>query len=209
MYQSDCLSIREACRKDDNAIIGAGLLVLLSIRQPFYSVPEAMRDVQNVGQGSRFLWGSKRDGYKALVRNVSVIRQYVLDYDQSGDFETLVIRLMQVPNMSFAKASFFAQMLTGEGACLDSHNLARLGLGDGNRGAIKKTLTEETMRRHYRLYDATWRAHGDSAYWWDTWCEYVADSYPDQYENAADVSSVHLIAIHFQPNPSDLMELAA
>lgn len=127
MYKTDCLAIRDACHLDTNAVIGAGLLTLCSIRQPFYNVPAQMQEVASQGADCRFLFGAKRDGYRSLLVNAPAIQSAAIQACASGDLETLVMYLLNMPGLGFAKASFFAQMLTGMGACLDTHNLARPG----------------------------------------------------------------------------------
>lgn len=196
MYHDDCLAIAKACQTNVRAVIGAGVLVLTSIRQPFHTVPAQIQDVLELGEKSRFLWGSKKAGYMALVSNALDIQKAALDTVQTGDLESLVLYLTQIPNMGLIKASFFAQLLVGDGACLDSHNINRLGLGD-RFGRLDKKVSEETQRRKYREYEALWRSHGTSEHFWNVWCEGIADTYPEQFRDAADVSSAHRSALSF------------
>lgn len=195
MFDRDATSIAEAFARaetpKDRALIfrGAALVVILSIQQPWYSVPAQFADVQAVGSASRFLWGNKRKAWAFLMEHGERLASSI-----GGNHEEAILTLLAVPGLGIVKASFLLQMLTGEGACLDLHNLDRLGL---SRDAFKtpKTLKVETVRARIATYCATWRAHGTSRHWWDSWCAHVATVYPKHFSDAGAVSASHTVAL--------------
>ena len=170
---------------------GAALVVLLSIQQPWHSVGMQFADVQQHGAASRFLWGNKAKAWAHLAAHGERLAMAIAG---ETDHSANVLTLLEVPGLGIVKASFLLQMLTGEGACLDLHNLDRLGL---SRDAFKtpKTLKVETIRARIATYRATWEAQGTSAMWWNTWCAHVATVYPKHFADADAVSALHAIAI--------------
>jgi len=198
-FREHCAAINAACEHDSRAVFGAGLLTLLSIRQPFYLMPSQMRSIALMGERSQYLFGWKREGFAYLAANAEEIRKRANKARRSkapDALDSLVLDLMRVPGFQIVKASFFAQMLIGRGACLDGNNLQRLGLS-ATHFRTPKTLTVATVQERIRTYNATWRAHGDSAYWWDSWCDYVAAKYPQKFADGRAVSALHLIALSF------------
>jgi hypothetical protein len=71
------------------------------------------------------------------------------------------------------KASFICQMLGFNVACLDVHNLNRLGL-DVKDVTLPKGLTDKTKLKKIKAYVHLTQKQG-SVYWWNSWCDYVAE----------------------------------
>jgi len=200
MFARDCAAINAACLADKSAIVGAGLLTLLSIRQPFYLVPTQFASVQRMGAESQYLFGWKKEGFRTLAREAEGFRLAALAYKAapSGEaLDALVQRFMTVPGLGIVKASFLAQLVIGEGACLDSHNLERLGLR-AEFFKTPKTLKAATIAEKIKTYRLTWSERGDSAYWWDSWCELIAAKYPKHFSDGAAVSALHTLALQWQ-----------
>jgi hypothetical protein len=80
---------------------------------------------------------------------------------------------MQVPNLGMVKASFLAQCLGFNVACIDGHNVKRLGINPNLVKTPPKAMKPETARRKVEEYIVLTQRAG-SKYWWNTWCEYVA-----------------------------------
>jgi hypothetical protein len=196
MYDTHNSAIRSAFKgatsQQERARIlkGAALVVLLSIQQPWHSVRRQFDDVQANGSASRFLWGNKGKAWAFLQEHAGRIADAIL----SEDHEAAILTVLEVPGLGIVKASFLLQMLTGEGACLDLHNLDRLGL---KRDAFKtpKTLKVDTVKARIATYVATWKAQGDSRFWWDSWCNHVATVYPKHFADGDAVSALHVIAL--------------
>jgi len=201
-FHADAYAINAACARNPNAIVGAGLLTLLSIRQPFHRVKADFATVQREGVDARPLFGWKRAGFQFLLDNKESLydaANRARGKDDSDSLETLILSFLAAPGLGLAKASFLAQLTTGRGACLDSHNLERLGLNEAAFKLPKKLLPRSILAK-LRAYNEAWQSQGDSAFWWNTWCDHVAAKYPTRFVSGAEVSRVHLVALEWSPN---------
>lgn len=199
-FSTDCAAINAACANDPNAIVGAGLLTLLSVKKPFYRMQADFANVQAVGLESPYLYGWKRRGARYLLDNAERFfdaANLARGKDDAESLESLLFTFLEMPGLGLAKASFLAQLTTGRGACLDSHNLAGLGFSEDEFKLDKKSLPR-TILKHMRAYNAAWSQHGDSAFWWNQWCDHVAALYPNKFANGAEVSKNHLVALQWK-----------
>jgi len=198
-FTKDCQTIAESALRDLDTFKNVGALVLLSIRQPFFVMPQQMRDVWENGRESRFLFGHKRAGFDFIQSHATRLQGLARIAKDSGDLDSYVLALLECPNLGIVKASFFAQMTVADGACLDSHNLKRLGLAE-TFFRLPKSLKLESVHKRIRAYNAVWRTEGDSAYWWNTWCDHVAAQTRNGFESGAQVSQFHRLALREIPN---------
>jgi hypothetical protein len=179
-------------------VAGAALVALLSIQQQWRTVPRLFSRVQSEGRECPVLFGSKRRGYAYAVSHRASLwaacERYQGARDKRRALELLLIELLAIPGLGIVKASFLAQMLVNDGACLDMHNLDRLGLAR-SAFATPKGLQAETLLAKIRTYNAAWRVHGNSALWWNSWCEYYAAINPDLFFRASEVSKAHTVAL--------------
>lgn len=194
-------AIRDAnnARPDGSVVIGAGLVALLSIRMQWRTVPAMFAAVMS-GKPTNYLFGAKRAGYAFLIANRrrlwEATQAYHANPDKARAREALQLEFLAVPNLGIVKASFVCQMLVGAGACLDMHNLDRMGL-DRNAFNTPKGLTADTVLIKLRTYNAACDAQGTSAQWWQGWCAYYAAINPDLFFRAHDVSAAHLVALEW------------
>ncbi len=170
-------------------------MVLLSIQQPWQGVPAQFAHVRAQGRDSVYLFGAKRAGYDYAVEHARELRIAAqIAYDKS-DLDALLMRYLQIPCLGLVKASFLAQLTIADGACLDLHNSRRLGLTP-NDVKLPKALRDASKLAKISAYNATWRAHGDSAYWWDTWCDaMVGTTYNKRIATGAQASAIHRLPI--------------
>lgn len=150
-----------------------------------------------MGAESQYLFGWKREGFLTLVREAESFRLAANEYraaPSDAGLDALVQRFMAVPGLGIVKASFMAQLLVGDGACLDSHNLERLGLR-AEFFKTPKTLKAATIAEKIKTYRLTWQARGDSAFWWDSWCDLLAARYPKHFQDGRAVSALHTLAL--------------
>lgn len=169
--------------------------VLATIQQRFDTVALIVDRLEKEGAESRFLFGSKRDGYNYASENRRVLLKQAQDFVKGkNSLETLILDFMEIPGLGLAKASFLAQIVVGDGACLDRHNLRFLGLPE-NFVKAPKTLQAASLFRRVQVYNETWQKHGNSALWWNQWCDHVADIYPRSFANGSEVSKLHRIAV--------------
>jgi len=199
-FAKDCAAISDACAKDSSVIIGAGLLTLLSIRQPFYRVRGDFETVRKEGASATPLFGWKRQGFIDLVSKADWLKEQAdsaRGKTDAASLESLIIAYLSISGLGLAKASFLAQLTTQRGACLDGHNLKRLGLAEDAFKLPKKSLPR-TILAKMQTYNAAWQESGDSAFWWDSWCDLIAAKYPTRFVSGAEVSRVHLVALEYQ-----------
>ena len=166
--------------------------VLCTIRQPLQSVKAQMADIRANGANAKSLFGMKRDGYRYAVDHAPVLHAAIAKAIEVNDVVGAVDVLSNVPGLGIVKASFVAQIVGLEVACLDSHNLARLGLPE-TAFKLAKSVKPETKRAKIAAYVAACARTGGSAYWWNSWCEFVAGNKANRsLANADTVSAYHV-----------------
>lgn len=202
-FAKDCLWIVDKVQNGTpDSMVGVAALVMLSIQQPFYMMPRQIAGVARDGTTSPYLFGSKRPGLAYVMRNRRELHRSALRCaDGAMDLDSLILDYLAVPGLGIVKASFLAQMTVGDGACLDTLNLRTLGLAE-TAFRLPKTLTVATVRKRISAYNAVWRSIGDSAQWWDSWCDLVATRSHNArgaviqgFEDTAHVSRIHRLAI--------------
>ena len=202
-FARDCLWIVDQVQNGPpESIVGVAALCMLSIQQPFWMMPRQMADLAENGISSVYLFGAKRSGLAYVMRNRRELHKSALAYaDGRISLDTLILDYLAVPSLGIVKASFLAQMTVGDGACLDTLNLRTLGLAE-TAFRLPKTLTVGTVRKRIAAYNAVWRSVGDSAHWWDSWCDLVATRSHNArgaliqgFDDTAHVSRTHRLAI--------------
>ena len=192
MYARDCHAIAQHACASPAGLLDVIEFTLCTIQMGLSTVKLQRRDIAINGASSAFLFGSKRVGWTysrdnaaALWGEAMAIRDRGLDnVDAVTD---AVLHFMQIPGLGMVKASFVAQMLGFNVACLDTHNLRRLGLPQSAM-KISATLKPASMRRKVEAYVALCQQDG-AAYWWDTWCHYVAGNKSNKLLDTGDVVS--------------------
>jgi hypothetical protein len=194
-FQMHCVPLSEAARQSDSVTLDVFTLVLLSIQQPWYGMPRQFADVRAKGDESVYLFGHKRAGYQYVSAHVAELRDAAKRAHDTGDLDSLILRYLDVPSLGLAKASFAAQMTMADGACLDVHNLRRLGLGPSAMRLSKK-LKPDSIARKVQEYNEAWRKVGDSAHWWDSWCDALVFNSYNKFENGFEVSAMHTLPLN-------------
>ena len=194
-FKIHCIAIVKASQRSADTFANVAIFVLATIQQQFNAMPIQMDSFKRDGINSRFLFGVKRQGYAFIQENkVNLWRQAKRFTKGEISLEQLIIEYMAIPGLGITKASFLAQMTVADGACLDSHNLRRLGLSE-TQFRLAKGLKVETVLQKIKAYNAVWQSVGDSAYWWDSWCEYLANKRTGTWRSALHVSETHMHAI--------------
>ena len=191
MYARDMPELAQLARSSAQGFKDILTFVLLTIQQPFQMTARQMCDVRHRGPESPYLFGSKRPGYLAVLES-DELRLDVLAASDRGDREHAMKRLLEVPGLGLAKAGFAAQIMGAATACLDTHNLNRLGL-PGFKSLVRASpkLVERKIKEYLAIVDA----HGTAQWWWDTWCEYVAGRRNSPLKTADEVSRFHVEAV--------------
>ena len=195
MYNRDVKEIKSFVRWGGaDAFVNTGLFVLLTIQAGLSTVKGSMAKVNFEGEDANCLWGKKGDGYTYLKDNADYLYGKMYDIADKKGYNSVeacadVVQLfMQVPNLGMVKASFLAQCLGFNVACIDSHNIKRLGLNPNVVKTPPATMKPATVRKKVEAYVVLTQEKG-SQYWWDTWCEYVAGNRANRALDTGDVVS--------------------
>ena len=194
MYNRDMPAMAEHGWSSPDGLTDIVAFVLCTIQQPLQSVGRQMADIRANGVNSKYLFASKRNGYQFMLDNASTIYDGLVECKQNDDVIGAVELLTTVPSLGMVKAGFVAQCLGFDVACIDSHNLDRLGMP---RTALRlaKGIKPELRRRKIADYVAMCQTKG-AEYWWDTWCDYVAGNRANKTLPTGDaVSAYHVTAL--------------
>jgi len=195
MYVRDVAEIKAFVKwRGSDAFVNTGLFVLLTIQAGLSTVKGSMIKVESDGVDANCLWGKKGDGYTYLQDNADYLYGKMYDIADKKGYESVeacsdVVQLfMQVPNLGMVKASFLAQCLGFNVACIDSHNITRLGLNPNVVKTPPATMKPATVRKKVEAYVTLTQEEG-TRYWWDTWCDYVAGNRANRALDTGDVVS--------------------
>ena len=163
---------------------------------PLYGTPEETPDVR-----PRLAYGHRRAALADLEAGAEAIHWNLEDLFRQPEPRRLKADAMLryaagLPGLGLAKAGFFLQMAYGLSGCLDTHNLARLGVPlTLFRGrSVKDSKTPKTQARWVSRYNGTVYRAGGTERLWDTWCTAMHLRYPSAYATSAAVSAGHLAA---------------
>jgi hypothetical protein len=193
MFDRDMPLMKAHALASPAGLVDVIAFVLCTIRQPLQSVAAQMRDIRANGVEAKCLFGAKRAGYAYAVAHADVLHAAVAKACEIDDTIGAVDVLSSIPGLGIVKASFVAQICGLEVACLDSHNLARLGLGEA-AFKMPKGLKHETRLAKIRNYVAICADTGGSRHWWNTWCEFVAGNRANRSLASADIVSAYHVA---------------
>lgn len=174
------------------SVVPVVLFVLATIQAGLSTCKDQIKDVNKLGSESRFMWGKKGDGLNYAIHHDAFLWgkvQHIKESLGTDSVEACVAAIelfLPVPNLGMVKAAFVAQCLGFNVACIDSHNLKRLGLSENavKLGKVKAS----TARKKIEAYVEMTQVQG-SAYWWNTWCEYVAGNRANKALDTGDVVS--------------------
>jgi len=177
--------------------------VLLTIRTPLYRVPQDTKTAQRGGpEALAVLWGWKHEAYNHAEVHARETLSYLEhvhadatagDHDRTG---AMLEYLADMPGLGLVKAGFITQLCYGLGGCLDTHNLARFNIPPRTFEGFKRKRTIKGRRAMIARYLEACDKSGGTEALWDTWCEHVANKYPDIYKNADHVSELHCEALN-------------
>ena len=191
MYKRDTKAIIEICEQKQS-VLPVALFVLTTIQAGLSTCKNQIKDCNIEGVNSRFLWGKKADGLQYVKKHDAFLFGKVQHIKETLGTEsveacTKAIELfLPVPNLGMVKSAFVAQCLGFNVACIDSHNLKRLGMNESQvkLGKVKP----DTRRKKIEGYVAMTQEQG-SEYWWNSWCDYVAGNQANRSLDNGDVVS--------------------
>lgn len=192
MYKRDCTAIAEHACNSPKGLMDVIEFTLCTIQAGLSTVKQQREDIALDGYKSKFLWGKKAEGLEYAANRQEFLWGKLMHIRQRGteDVDAIadgIMLLMKVPNLGMVKASFVMQMLGFNVACIDSHNLTRLGLA-ASAVKVGDKLKTETKYKKVREYVIMTQLEG-SEYWWNTWCEYVAGNRANKLLDTGDVVS--------------------
>lgn len=198
MYDRDAAAIARHAHASPDGLMDVIEFTLCTIQQPLQSVRAQREDIAQKGADSRFLFASKRDGWRWAQEHRGYLWRVmhdILKREESDERKAdLIQHFMQVPGLGMVKAAFVVQMIGGETACLDTHNLNALGMTQA-QVKIARGLKAETVRRKVLDYVKLCDKHGTSEHWWNRWCDYVAGRRGSPLKTGDEVSAFHVQAV--------------
>lgn len=197
MYDRDMPLMRQHALASPSGLVSVVGFVLCTIQQPLSGVKNQMADLRNHGAQSKYLFGSKRLGYQYALDHCEVLHAAIIAAVRVDDVVGAIDVLSNVPGLGVVKASFVAQICGLQVACLDTHNLRRLGLAE-SAFKMPKGLSHKTRLTKIKAYVKACKAGAPRAerqafarYWWDAWCASVAGSRFNKSLPTADAVSAY------------------
>jgi thermostable 8-oxoguanine DNA glycosylase len=192
MYNRDCNAIADHGARSPNGLVDINRFTLTTIQAGLSTCILQADDIAANGLASKFLWGKKAEGLAYTIENKEYLWGKLMAIKERGTGDVAAIAdgvmlLMKVPNLGMVKASFVMQMLGFDVACIDSHNLTRLGMSP-NAVKIGAKLKTESKYAKIKAYVEMCQEDG-TEYWWDSWCEYVAGNRANRLLDTGDVVS--------------------
>ena len=171
---------------------------ILSQRRHFFNVQADMETViQGLPEAPGVLYGWRARAWDEAWARRDEAAWHCRDILEHGfrrreRADCLLSYLSGFYGLNVAKAGFACQLAFGVSGCLDSVNVARLGLPVNYCKGFSKLVTPAGRWRRVARYNATIYRYGGSARLWDVWCQVMSDRYPSRFPAAWDVSAYHL-----------------
>ena len=183
-------------RDPDEQVCRAGVFTVLTIQSGLVTVPALIVwSAQCNGTDSVHVWGHKKQAIDWLTGQWGLLDRLVAFYHAGDRAGAQMYIARECPGLGIVKASFMLQLLGFKTSCLDTHNLARLGIGP-QQFKFSTATKDETVYKKIALYNELCDASGTSEYWWDTWCAFVAGRGPNKSLATAEaVSQLHVDCI--------------
>ena len=212
MYDRDCKAIERLFDYNGRNTIAIVEFVLSTIQMPISRAVLDAEAIRRDGSNASCWFGSKANGsrwirtnWKTLSRKLKKIKREIRKNQEEAPFcpalekDLLVgaiVEVMQCDGLGIAKSAFVLQLCGFNMACLDSHNLAKLGLDEAYFRVNKKAVSERKLFEKIGEYVEIYQREGDARYWWNTWCNHVAGTKFNRILPTADkVSKTHLDSI--------------
>lgn len=179
MYQRDCNKIAQHAMASPAGLYDVIEFTLCTINMPLSRVIQQRVSIKAEGIHSKWVSGTKAQGIEYAKSNIFHLYETITSIAQRYGKDTIdgaqeaVDLFVSIPSIGMVKAGFIAQMCGFEVACLDRHNIRMLGLSE-TALLLNKKVKPELRRHKIRNYVKLCRRKG-AEYWWDTWCNYVAD----------------------------------
>lgn len=184
MYNTDVKSITKYVEKTGpEGLAHVAYCVIGTIRTRFIHVEEITHSIKKQGEASKHVWGHKIDAYRTINDNKE--KWFELLFKNRLDEVNSINLVAETKGIGIAKAGFLLQMLGYNTACLDVHNLNKLGISDTYFRNNKRTQEYVTLVQKQ-----------GAEYWWNTWCNFIAEKDGKKwFGSSEEVSKSHVTAI--------------
>jgi hypothetical protein len=179
MYQRDCTMIAQYALASPQGLYDVIEFTLCTINMPISRVHLQRQSIKEEGTQSKWVSATKANGINYAKMNQAYLHKQILHIRDKCGLDTIdgsqyaIDLFIKIPSIGMVKAGFIAQMCGFNVACLDRHNVRALGMSETALNLNKK-VSDELRLKKIREYVKLCRRRG-SEYWWDTWCNYVAD----------------------------------
>ena len=184
------------------------MLVSLSIKTPFHTLDNQMRDYKLRGLDSKYVWGFKKDTLKYLLENRDELYHDLMQLwltpkkELGGTADSkdaaMMMRLLQVPGLGMVKAGFVMQMMFGRVGCIDVHNQRRFYKIDGKQINLSSGVKKDATKFKKLVgYVQLCKNNRSTEKLWDSWCEQLVwkSCNRGRFASGNDVSQFHLQAL--------------
>lgn len=176
MYRDEVPRLAEWARENPDNLRRVLEFVILSIRQPFRSLDNALADVRRNKLDSAYLWGWKREAFEVIRADPDAHFANLYDAPVIHAIDYLAA---EVPGFGIVKGAFVAQILGHDVACMDARNIEALGIHtrsfrEFTRRNGQCVVGIETRHARIARYVQFTLETGGAEHWWDHWCEGLA-----------------------------------
>jgi len=192
MFKQHQPIIEKYARQNPDNLEKVLVFVLTTIQKRLSTCVAQRKQINISGVNSVCLNGRKQRTYKEIVATKAYLYDKIFSDDISNAEKLLEIT--SIYGIGTVKAGFIMQLCLGEIGCLDVHNLKRFGLSP-NVFKVSDKMPQATAIRKANFYIKTCEDLGGCEYLWDSWCQYLAEIYPNIYTDANDVSDLHVNCI--------------
>lgn len=192
MFKQHQPIIEKYARQNPDNLEKVLVFVLTTIQKRLSTCVAQRKQINILGVNAVCLNGRKQRTYKEIVATKAYLYDKIFSDDISNAEKLLEIT--SIYGIGTVKAGFIMQLCLGEIGCLDVHNLKRFGLSP-NVFKVSDKMPQATAIRKANFYIKTCEDLGGCEYLWDSWCQYLAEIYPNIYTDANDVSDLHVNCI--------------
>lgn len=197
MYQDHAVAVQQYAKESASNLSDVTLMAVLSIKQPWLSIGNQLKDVRTNRLEAKALWGFKKDTYIYLESNkhkmyaqmMAVINSNKTDASKAMSLMNIFLR---VNGLGMAKAGFMCQLTAGLVGCMDSHNLKMYNLDAKDFVLAKNPKTIKSLDanvKKIRNYVQICNEYGTENLW-NSWCSFLATK-STKWRDANHVSEVH------------------
>lgn len=194
MYKRDQSLISKYARQSPDNMARTMHFVILTIQQ---QLTVAVNETLDLSEHNVSLWGFKRKAYYEILERKHELYEELEALHSIGDVDNMLALLTTVHGLGLVKAGFVLQLIYGVSACLDSHNLERLGINPNKvkLGNVKYSTRLRRAKEYHALCERIApKGINYTEWYWNTWCKFVATTQPSTYDDANHVSKLHVLA---------------